>query len=88
MKTFENYLDGDRLWLEQSCDDGSIVKVQVYNRKMDDWIDATEKGKRCSTVGALAEECYQDYLRDRKILSSKTPLRDMMPDILGLKKEA
>lgn len=84
MKTFENYGIHNDILIEQSCDDGSIVKVEVHNRTTDEWIDATVILKDNAQVGMLAAAFYTQYRLDKNLESTRTPLRDMMPDILGI----
>lgn len=87
-KTFESYSFDNSLLVEQSTDDGSIVKIETYNKILDEWIDVTAQIKNTVSVRVLAESFFEQYQADKKAVSSRTPLRDMMPDILGLKRQA
>lgn len=77
MKTFENESAHNDLIIEQSCDDGSIVKIEVYNRTTDEWIDATAKLKDNIHVALMAAAFFTQYRLEKNLQSTRTPLRDM-----------
>lgn len=81
MKTFENYTFDDSLLIEQSTDDGSIVKVETHNKALDEWFDVTQSAVKMANVQVLALSFFSQYKIDGQTSSSRTPLREMFDEM-------